>query len=862
LCIPNGTLLTGIGTPGGIGPVVNVPRSPGPITPKPAGQPVAPIAPFTQRNPPSGTAAPFPPTGPINVFGPPPIVGPVVSAPVVTTAGGTTVVPTGPLSGVVVNVNQSVSLADNSASNAVQSVANAVYAALQQASGLGVSGQTAVTQAVLDELGTLTGSIQQGLSLADQSISGVVSGITTGIQDTLGGIGQTVANQIFNSINPVDIALEQIAQAITGQIGGLAGAVAQAVANIIPAIVSAVEGSISPATAALDSIAGVLSSGIGGLVTQAGAIASSIGGIGTTLDGVLLHYEQWNQQFVESQTGYPTNGNLHADLSNLAATLAGLVIAGPAVAAVKLSDLLTTTCIGGDLDATLNAPFEVGSEVGGFYHGLVVGLARLLRWTAKIIPTVRKINDVATQQLDKDCPTELLPVNQLVEAVQRGFITDEQAVIEAAKNNIDPSRFETLRNLAIEQLSPAQLIGAKYRSIITDADFQSAMAALGFTAGQINSLVALGVSLLSVSELQELRRRQLIDDQALKTSLASLQYDSTQQDALTALSFRPVNISEAIDGAASQAALQQIGLGGLASDTAIPEYVSVAGQNDGLDAEATAARWFGHWNVGSVNAYITLYFRGLIPIETVQAVMAKNYIPPELATTLIEAQRPIVQYRTISNMLRIGQIDVQTAGRLLQQHGYSAENAQLLITYAQRPGASAAAKKAAALHAVSLGIAKREYVDGAISENEYYQILLQHGYTVEGANAEIAVERANQAMLTRKQNAQLVVDEYGAGLIDEQTALAQLAVLGLTVYELAKYGHKIRVFRVKRGKQPSEAELNDFRKNHIITDGEYVARLIRSGFDTDVSQWFLAWRTTAGAATQAPASPAAPATGG
>ena len=69
---------------------------------------------------------------------------------------------------------------------------------------------------------------------------------------------------------------------------------------------------------------------------------------------------------------------------------------------------------------------------------------------------------------------------------------------------------------------------------------------------------------------------------------------------------------------------------------------------------------------------------------------------------------------------------------------------------------------------MSIGIAKREWIDGAISENDYYQILLEHGYTIEGANAEITVEAAQQAMLARKENAQLVVDEYGAGLIDEK----------------------------------------------------------------------------------------------
>ena len=242
--------------------------------------------------------------------------------------------------------------------------------------------------------------------------------------------------------------------------------------------------------------------------------------------------------------------------------------------------------------------------------------------------------------------------------------------------------------------------------------------------------------------------------------------------------------------------------------------------------------------------------------------MGKNFIPQELVTTLVTAARPLIQYRTISNMLRIGQLDVQTAGNLLLQHGYSPENAQLLIQYAQRPGATVP-QHPTHLKLISLSIAKREYIDGAISENDYYQILLTHGYTPEGAGAEIAVEKANQAMIARKENAQLVVDTYGAGLIDEQTALAQLAALNLTVYELAKYAHKIRAFRVKRAKPPSEAELNDFRKNAIITTAEYTQQLELIGYSNQVAGWFTAWRTLpASASAPVPATPAPASAGG
>jgi hypothetical protein len=741
-------------------------------------------------------------------------------------------------------------------------VANAVYTALQTAAGLGSQAQQTIQGALLDELGSLSGSISQGIGLAQQSLQDVISGVEGGIGSALGGIGTTIGNQIFQSLNPVATALSTIAIDIAHQIGGLAGAIASAVAAIIPQIIEAVENPVGALKGVLQDIEQVLTGQITGITTQVGSIATTLGGLGTTLDQVLLHYETWNQAFVESQTGYPDGGTLHKDLSGLAEALAGLITTVAASPVYKTSDFIQTECHGVNLQKLLDLGPRFGDPENSTLQHVGLMLWSWVLNVARVIPTVLKYWDDYKHLIDQECPTDRLPVTAVVEAVQRGFLTVNQGQSEAAQQNLNNDRFKVLMDLAVNQMTPAQLVEAKYRQIITDADYHSALTAQGWTPGQIDTLSALNIERFTVDVLGSLRRRGLIDNPTMKAALQSLQFDQTQQDALIKLVFRPENTSEAIDGVASQDALSAIGLPGLVSDTAIPEYVSVAAQNEGLDANTTALRWASHWNVGAIGSWITLYFRGMVPIETLNAVMSKNFIPPNLIPSLVEAARPIVQYRTISNMLRIGQIDVQTAGKLLMQHGYSQENAQLLITYAQRPGASSAAKKAQSLHAVSLGIAKREYIDGAISETDYYQILLQHGYTVEGANAEIAVERANQAMLVRKENAQLIIDEYGAGLINEQTALAQLAVLGLTVYEIAKYTHKIRAFRVKAAKHPTEAELNDFRKNGIISDAEYSIQLHLIGYTEQVAGWFTSWRTqTTAPPASSSATPTTP-TGG
>lgn len=855
------------------------PPAPAPLPPLPVGSRPTPIQGPVLIRPPSTppviapsppvTVAPnpsYPPPGTINLWGGPvfnPTPVPTPAPTPITSSTSTETSTTGNLAAegpIFVNVANSVALTDNSASNAVSSVASAVNQAVQQSAQ--VANQTAqqTTADISGALQNLVGNIDASTQTAFSSLGSIAQGIETGVGTALGGIGQAVANSIFNSINPVDILLSQVATILTGQISSLAGKIAQAVAAVLPAIIAGVTGAVSPSTAALEGIQSVLTAGLNGLVQQSTSIADSLGNIGMTLDTVLSHYELWYQGFTENQTGYPQNGNLHDDLSAIWKALAGLTLSLPGQATVKISDLITSTCFGVDFGKLYDWAADFDDPKYGIFSSFIKALWSWFLSVVKVVPAALKIWEDYKIRLNQDCPLDVLSPGQLVDAVLRGFLTQSQAQAEAAKGNLNESRFAVMQSLATHQFTEEQLVESRYRSIIPDSDMISALKAQGYTDSQVAVARALGVALLSVPDLQELSRRGLIDAPTLDTALAAHQYDDAQRKALATLTFRPPRMNEAIEGGAALDSLTQLGLGQTVEPAAIPEYVSAAAAAEGLDVDATNQRWFGHWNLGPLGAWIQLYFRGVATLAQVQAVAIKQYIPNQLLTTLIESSRPLIQFRTIANMLRGGQLTVQQAGDLLLQHGYTPANAQLLINYAQRPGTNKAAQAAKALHAVSLGIAKREYIDGAISENDYYQILLQHGYTIEGANAEIAVENANQAMLVRKENAQLVIDEYGSGLINEQTALAQLAGFGLTVYELAKYTHKLRVFRVKNGKHPSETDLNHFLQDGIIDAPTYEAQLIAQGYSVQASGWFLQYRQKPTAPAAAPVAPA-PATG-
>jgi hypothetical protein len=848
---------------------VTVPIPPPGYTPvtvaTPSPPPVIRPSPFAPNpNAPKPNVPALPPIVGPQLFGGPIFGSPSPLAPVVSTSGGTSV--TGDIGAegpIYVNTTQSVNIADNSAANAVQSVASAVQQGIGAATAAANNVATTTAQGVADSINGYTTAIQTGVQNAFTSIGDIINGVETGLSTTLGGIGATIGTSINNALNPVSTGLGAIVQVISQQIGGLAGAIGNAVGAVIPAIIAAVTFAVSPSTAILQAISTTLSDSVTTLAQLGSDVSGGFASLDGTLNRILTNWETYNTTFVEAQTGWGDGDTAHSDLSKLAESLAGLV-SHISDFNPQLADKLTTLCTGVDLQAELHKPvWDTSKPLWGLipdYHKI---FADIIIWVFSVIPAVQKITEETRQRMDQACPIDLLPPATLIEAWLRGYITEQQAKDEAGQGNLGASRMDLLKDLATHQMSPVELVEAQFRGIINSQDFYSALASQGWTGAQQKLLQALAVPQFQAQSsgvLNEALQRQLIDGPTFDVALKALNFDDAQRKLLAQLVFRPTFLAEAIAGGAAGDELTALGVQGV--DTP-PEYVQVAGANEGLSPAAVSERWAAHWQDGGVGTWLALYFRGTATLESLQAAMDRAYIPRGLQTAFIEASRPIPQFRTVGTMYRWGVLTYEGLIAQIKRHGFSDADAALFANFYRTEGPLPAAKRANTVHAVSVGIAKAEYKDGSISEQEYYQILLAHGFTINGANAEIAVENALAATNQRKINAQFVVDEYGAGLINEQQALAQLATQGLTLVELARYAHKIRAFRVSKAKIPSETDLHGMLTAKVITPTQYVDALEQSGYISGWAQSFLAWRTAVPSSTPVPATtpPTAP-TGG
>ena len=759
---------------------------------------------------------------------------------------------------IFVNVANAVNVTDASAANAVQNVADAVYQGITAAQQAQTGAIDASTAAITSGISSIVTTLDSGITQATSSIADIASGILSSVGADLGNLGSVIGNSVFNAVNPTVIALAGIAATIARQLGGLAGAIATAVAQVIPAIITAIQIAQNPPGAILAKIEQDIGSNLASL-TQ---LPEVIAGIPTGIDAALNNIWSEYTAFTEQTTGWGTGESAHKDLQSIADAIAGTLAVFLPGAAPKLADVLETDCAGVDLQRELNRPWtgfdENASWFDKFGNILIKALGRVIQLIFSALPTVQKISAVQGQQINSACPTDLLPPPLLVQAFLRGYLTQAQVQGEAALGDLSHSRLQTMIDLATHQFSPSELTDAFYRQIIPQQDFYRALQEQGLTGDQQLIQQALGVNVLTIQELFDLQRRGTITTDVVKTGLKALHYNDTQIDAVSRLAFRPPNMNEQIAGDASADLLNGLGIAGIDNVGAIPEDVQAAAAAEGLDLDAMQARWAAHWQVGGIATWITLYFRGQVTLQQVQAVMDRQFIPRSVQAAFVDSARPLVQFRTISTMLNQQIISEAVARQLLKEHGYTDNNVDILIKYAERPSKAKAAKNARAHQLVALSIAKEEFIDGSITGDQYLSILIDHGYTSDGANTELRVVEAQQALKQRKANAQLVIDEFGAGLINEHQALLALAALGLTPAEMAHAEHRIRAFKAAKAKIPSESDLHHMLMLGIISNSDYVTALEATGYPEVWAERFLAWRQSPSGLQPSTASSIAP----
>ena len=749
-----------------------------------------------------------------------------------------------------------VTVVDQSAQRAIENVDNSVTRGIQNTINGIEAIQLATTAHIADSLTSFT------------------NGIEAFTNNTAGAIGNALANAINKLFDPTSIlqtALESDIKSISDVVSGIDGEIVGPLGKAIGDLDTVFSGFPQDIGIQLDKVFSPL---FDSLKKVWDAIASGDINEISKIAHVLFEFFTTNQHSLADiardieRIGVIFPGSVHStidwddikeigsQLKNLGAELAG--VAGHTLGEVFApSDHITEKCDLTNFDEARSQAKKVVDEGSDWLKSIVHGLFYILMELVVIEPLAEKARELDIERLNHNCPITKIDPGKVVELWSRGILAESDAREELISQGYNKSRQNLLYDGTHFQPDSGTLIDHWFRSIISADVLSQGLKALGYDDTQIEALKMGSIKLLDPSLLLQLWQRNLITEAEIRQALNVQRYDNAQIDGILSSGFRPPNVAESIRGDAIRKVLGNFWLPFISDFDTIPQEVKDAGRAEGMNDDTIRQQWWAHWNILDPATWINLYYRGHRSATELSAALDGFFIPPTLQLDLIDANRPLIPFRTLPTMLASGDITEEQARKKLQQHGFAAEDIDLLIKYAERSKAKATAATPTAVKTLSIQNARTLFDDGAITQEQYVSILEAHGYTAALAAQQAQVDQIAAHAKERKQQLTDLESEVEVGTTTVDAAISQLAGAGFTAAEIARFQNAVRRTATKNTKHPSFPEMVHFFKAGLVT-----ADMIKS--ELQVQGWLEPWLSafmglvTTPTAVPAPAPPSVP----
>lgn len=664
------------------------------------------------------------------------------------------------------------------------------------AGAVGAAG--AVAAGVVAAVGPVVSGIATAVGLAGtiySAVNGNIGGAVAGAVATGSLIAGGSVSGIINALKPAGSA----AQAA----GGLAAVfgtntlneISGLFTNVIDPISKDISSTYNLVSGTVNQINTLAHSGIQGILAIPSAVAGAVGGIDQTFSrfGTVLGNQNAT---IAHDTLVPGITKAVADpIASLQGSLEHH-FTSDYVGLTEPPEVKLTTAFDTTAAHQKYLEFLLGTKKA---KGLVGTLINWLGEFFAVAPFAEALNgqseSIMRQGLNIANPKEPLPLGAIVDADWRNQIPYSEAVAEAARSGIDPTRYATLHNLKAWLPGIGEGLRMLFRGSITQPDLEQALKRQGLSETDIQSLIA------AFSE--------------------------------------PVNPREAI-AANGRFAMAEKGFLPESYGSKIPqEYLALYGPRF-ADPKIGAFDWIEHWRTPGMSWWITAYFRGLVTeAEVLQAAQAEN-IPGEVVPKLIQVEQEVTQLWMIPDMLATGILNEAEARSYLFYIGLAPRDTDIIITYGLAKAKAPAAAQASQLAAISAGNAKTMFEDGIINDSTYAEILQLHNYTPEAAALTVDLAKQEIDLTSRTNAANLIVTQIELGVLTQTAAQGQLYALGYTTAEVQKYITQAQLALVKKTKVPTETELKAFWKHGIITDAELTTGLEADGWSPTYARAFLA----------------------
>lgn len=743
---------------------------------------------------------------------------------------------------------------------AFDSLANQVGNSITDAVRLAQDAQKSSTDAILNSVGGLTNNIFQGVK---DALGNIGDWIASGVKSIFENIGP-ILRDVFSNIGSL---LKQIGETVREVLGPIAETVQKIASTIqdindkfIQPITNLVVKTLDTIESLTKAIEGDLHAGLKGILQIPKDIADGIGSLDATMQRTLDQLGRANKDTINvelrgvldktigerlasidvmlsKRSGANASDTTFSDHVNLGISTAPRTMSKEVVAEAwkAVYDSLALILDSGkevlnDVKKGLSIPTLLGDLVEIVVSGAI--LVYVLQ--AQLHPIMDDINEAAEARSRRG---ELSPGDALTAWV-RQFINEKDLDAELAIHGWNDARLKVIKDLQRQMIATTDAFDMYYRGIISEADLRENLTHHAYGKEEIDALMTASFRLSSVEGAAMSWRYNLITDEALITVLQANRYTKGQIERFFGTVLHKESASQLIERHKRETLYSNH----LTQDSIfkdVPADIVEAAKRDGFDAQTAFDMWQAQFNIPPIGHWLELYFRGIRTKTELWAAFDYYRVPQEWREDYIDVRRNLLPFRTIPRMLESGVIDHAYAKSQLQAHGYDLKASDAILKFAQATSKKVEVKASGNLHSLSVGNAKQFFDMGAITEEQYREILMSHGYDEDSTNLTIEVEKLAHHAKERKQQAQDLVDEIVAGLITVDQAQERMTQLEFSVTERARVMKQVsRAFKAV-SKTPSEAEMRAMVKKDVIDLEDYINGMILIGYSKSWVEAFV-----------------------
>lgn len=389
-----------------------------------------------------------------------------------------------------------------------------------------------------------------------------------------------------------------------------------------------------------------------------------------------------------------------------------------------------------------------------------------------------------------------------------------------------------------QRLSLPQLTAAAQRDVIGTDKLSLDAGQLGYRPEDIDIALELNRVLPDVGFVLTWMLREFVTPGEARNTLIHAGYSPDNADNLIKSAFFIPPVQDLITMAVREAFSPGIAEAfGQFQD--FPEQFAKFAAQQGVSHEWATRYWAAHWGLPSPQMGFEMLHRRIIDTPTLELLLRALDVMPFWRDKII--QLSFAPYTRV-DIRRMHSVGVLTDAEVMSAHldlGYNQDKASKLTEFVLRLNTKDDDDSPAKAKTLQQAQVLQFFRDGTINEETAVKLLQDLGYTADLATILVSQAHLQDLSEERKQAIDSIIEQAKAGLLSFTQARDALGKLGAEQGESDKALAKILRATKTATRLPSRSELDKFLSLGLISGEDYVGTLELLGYSNKWAQLFL-----------------------